>query len=199
MLALPGNADNDRVAERLTMAKTIDGEHFDARMAELDQALRELVADAERDPARWTRGRPGKWTAGRHAAHVAITLGDTADAFEARLPQVLGGTLGPVPRRGPLQWLWVSLLVGRGTMPRGGRTPRRFEPAPDPGRKETLDRLRREVERHRAVGHLLTAAQRDRLWIPNPFLKKWHYTLVEMIRAQAVHARHHLRLIGEIG
>jgi hypothetical protein len=176
----------------------VDGERFDERMAELDRAVSELIADAEAGSARWARSRRGKWAAGQHAAHVAISLADTADAFEERLPRVLDGTIAAVPRRGPLQWLWVSLLVGRGVMPRGGRTPRRFEPAADPGLAETVDRLRREVERHRAVGHLLTAAQRDRLWIPNPFVKRWHYTLVELVRAHAVHVRHHLALIREI-
>ena len=174
-------------------------ERFDERMVELDRAVNDLVALAEAEPARWTRSRPGKWTAGQHVAHLAISLADTADAFEERLPRALDGTIAPKPRRGPLQWLWVSLLVGRGVMPRGGRTPRRFEPDEKPDLVETLDRLRREIERHRAVGHLLTAAQRERLWIPNPFVKRWHYTLVEMIRAQAVHVRHHLALIREIG
>ena len=176
----------------------VGGERFDERMAELDRAVSELVALAEAEPARWTRSRPGKWTAGQHVAHLAITLADTADAFEERLPRVLDGTIAPKPRRGPLQWMWVSLLVGRGVMPRGGRTPSRFEPAADQGLEETLDRLCRQVERHRAVGHLLTARQRDRLWIPNPFVKRWHYSLVEMVRAQAVHVRHHVVLIREI-
>jgi hypothetical protein len=181
------------------MPTPCDGERFDALMAELDGAVGDLISFAGAEPARWTRGRPGKWTAGQHAAHVAITLAETADAFEERLPRVLDGSLAAVPRRGPLQWLWVGLLVGRGTMPRGGRTPRRFEPAPAPGREETEGRLRRGVERHRAAGHRLTAAQRDRLWIPNPFVTRWHYMLPEMVRAQAVHARHHRKLIAEIG
>lgn len=180
------------------MTAAIDGGHFDALMAELDQAVGDLISFAGAEPSRWERGRPGKWTVGQHASHVAISLAETADAFEERLPRVLDGSLAAVPRRGPLQWLWVSLLVGRGVMPRGGRTPRRFEPAPAPGREETFERLRRGVERHRAAGHRLTAAQRDRLWIPNPFIQRWHYTLPEMVRAQAVHARHHLRLIREM-
>jgi len=180
------------------MAVVIDGEHFDALMAELDRAVGGIIADAERDPARWNRGRPGKWTAGQHLAHVGITLGETADAFEERLPRLLDRSLGPVPRRGPLEWLWVGLVVGRGVLPRGGRTPRRFEPGADPDRADTLERVRRGVEQHRAVGRLLTPGQRDRLWIPNPFVKRWHYTLVEMIRAQAVHVRHHQKLVAEI-
>ncbi|HEY2953967.1 MAG TPA: DUF1569 domain-containing protein [Candidatus Eisenbacteria bacterium] len=180
------------------MKPAVDGEHFDALMEALDGAAAELIAAFERDAARWTKGRPGKWTAGQHTAHVAITLAVTADAFEERLPQVLAGTLGPPPRRGPLQWLWVSLVVGRATLPRGLRTPRRFEPGQGPERAATLERVRRELERHRAVGRPLTPAQRDRLWIRSPFVSRWHYRLPEIIRVQAVHVRHHLRQIEEI-
>ena len=175
-----------------------DGQHFDERMAELDRAVAEMIADAEARPAPWTRDRQGKWSGAQHAAHVAIAMEVTADAFEQRLPHVLDATIPAVPRRGPIQWLWVSTLVKRGFMPRGIRTPRRFEPVGEPNLEETLARLRHAVERYRAVGHLLTAAQRDRLWIRNPFLKRWHYRLVEMVSVQAVHARHHLALIREI-
>ena len=180
------------------MAK-FDGERFDAFMAELDRAVDDLVAFADADRSRWERSRPGKWSVGEHAAHVAITMTVTADAFEASLPRVLDGTIGPVPRRGPFESLWVWLFVQRGFLPRGARTPRRFEPQPRPRHAETLDRLRRQVERHRAVGHMLTAGQRDRLWIASPFVARWHYALVEMVRAHAVHARHHLALMREIG
>ena len=94
--------------------------------------------------------------------------------------------------------MWVALVAKRGVLPRGIRTPRRFEAGPDPERAATLDRERREVERHRAMGRRLTAVERDRLWIRNPFMRRWHYTFPEMIRVQAVHVRHHQRLIAEI-
>ena len=177
----------------------VDGVHFDERMAELDRAVDDLIALAEAEPARWPRARPGKWSAGQHVEHLAITLTITAGEFEARVPVVLDGTIPSVPRRGMLERLWVALLVGRGFMPRGGRTPRPFEPPAGTDPEQTLDRVRRGVERHRAVGHILTAAQRDRLWIANTFMKRWHYTLVEMVRAHAVHTRHHMALMREIG
>jgi len=180
------------------MATAIDGEHFGALMAELDRAVSELIALAGADPDRWTRGRPGKWTAGKHAAHVGIALAVTADAFEQRLPQVLDGTIGPVPRRGLIESLWIWMFVQRRTLPRGARTPSRFVPGPGPDRTETLDRLRRDVERHRAVGTPLSPVQRDRLWIQSPFIARWHYRLAEMIRGHAVHARHHLLQIREL-
>jgi hypothetical protein len=175
----------------------VDGGHFDDRIAELDRAVSELIAQAE--PGRWMRSRPRKWTVGQQAAHVAITMAITAQAFEEALPRVLDGSIGPVPRRGPIESLWVWMFVELGFLPRGARTPRRFEPAADPGLEGTIDDLRRGADRHRAVGHLLTAAQRDRLWIRSPFIHRWHYGLVEMVRAHAVHARHHLALIREIG
>jgi len=175
----------------------VDGRHFDEQMAGLDRAVSDVIAAAA-EPGRWERARPGKWSAGQHAAHLVISQDATADAFERRLPQVLDGTIPPVPRRGPIQWLWVWWLVERGTMPRGIRTPRPFEPAAEPDLDRTLDRLRRGVERHRAVGHILTAAQRDRLWIRNPFLQRWHYRLVEMVRVHAVHARHHQALMRSV-
>lgn len=177
--------------------KEFGGERFDALLEELDRAVADLVAFAEADPARWERARPGKWSVGGHAAHIAVTMKATADAFEERVPRVLDGTIGPKPRRDPLESLWVWLFVGRGVLPRGARTPRRYEPPAGPALAETLAQLRRQVERHRAVGHLLTAGQRDRLWIASPFITRWHYGLGEMVRAHAVHARHHLALMRE--
>ena len=181
------------------MPAGIDGEHFDALMADLDRAAGEMIAWLEAEPDRWTRGRPGKWSAGQHVEHIVISLAVPADAFERRVPSVLDGTIAPRPRRGPLQWVWVTLVAGRGWMPRGIRTPRRFEAGTHPARTETLDRLRREVARFRAMGHKLSAAQRDRLWIRNPFMERWHYTLAEMVRVETVHVRHHLRQIEEMG
>jgi len=176
----------------------VDGAHFDQVLADLDLAARELAAALERDPARWSRGRPGKWTAGQHVEHLAITLAVSADAFEPLAARVRDGTLARVPRRGPLQWLWVTMVVKRGTLPRGGKTPRRFEAGPGPSREHTLERLRREIHRHRTLGDGLSAQQRDRLWIRNPFVSRWHYTLPEMVQVHAVHVRHHARLIAEI-
>jgi hypothetical protein len=191
MLASRGNEGQNHV----TMP-ALDGEHFDERMAELDRAVSDLVAGAEAGP--WTRSRPRKWSAGQHVAHVSVTMSITARAFEQGVSHVLDGTIGPEPRRGLLEALWVWLFVKRGVLPRGARTQRKFEPAESPDPDATLDEIRRGVERHRAVGHLLTAAQRDRLWIESPFVSRWHYRLVEMVRAHAVHARHHLVLVREI-
>ena len=181
------------------MVAKVDGEHFDARIQELDGAAGELIRWVEADPGRWTRGRPGKWTVGQHVAHVVVSLAVPADAFEEKRPRVLDLSIPPVPPRGPLQSLWVWLVAGRGTMPRGARTPRRFEPGATPGRAETIERLRREVERYAAAGRGFSAAQLDRFWIQNPFRMQWHYTLPEMVRVQAVHVRHHMRQIEEIG
>jgi hypothetical protein len=146
----------------------------------------------------WERSRPGKWTVGQHVEHLAITLSACAEIMEHGAATMRNGSLPPVPGRGLLQTLWVGLVVGKGKLPRGGRTPKMYEASPRPERAATIARLRREVERFRTLGKNLTAEQRDRLWAPNPFMRRWHYTFPEMLRVQAVHVRHHARLIEEI-
>jgi hypothetical protein len=84
-------------------------------------------------------------------------------------------------------------------MPRGGRAPAVAQPGAAPERAAVTARLTGAVDRHRAAGAALAPGERDRLWIPNPFMPRWHYTLPEMVRVHAVHARHHAKLIGEIG
>jgi uncharacterized protein DUF1569 len=176
----------------------IDGEHFDELMAELDASVREVLAAVDREPVLWNRSLPGKWTAGQHLSHLAITVNATVTPFEERLPLLRRGELPPHPRRGMLQSMWVFMVVRRGKLPRGGRTPRPFEAGPSPNRDATLGALRNGVERHRAIGSSLTLDERDRLWVPNPFHPRWHYTLPEMVRVHAVHVRHHTKLIAEI-
>ena len=177
----------------------IGGEGFDALARDLDAAIAELIAALGQDPARWERGRPGRWTAGQHAAHVGITLGRTAEGFEAAERSLRAGTLAPVPvKRDLLQKLFVGLVAGRGYMPRGGKTANWAVPPERPERGTTLVALRLGAERHRAVGERLDASERDRLWIVNPFMARWHYRLPEMVRVHAVHARHHAKQIAEI-
>ena len=185
------------------MATVVDGDHFEALLGELDSAIGELLAAAGAAgtgtaPEFWGRGKPGKWTAGQHVDHVAATLGLSAAAFEEREPMLRAGTLTSRPRRGPLQSLWIGLVVKGGRLPRGGRAPKSLLPADAPERAATLDKIRSLIERHRAVGADLSAADRDRLWIRNPILPRWQYTLPEVIRVHAVHARHHARVVREI-
>jgi hypothetical protein len=176
----------------------IDGEHFEELMADLDAAILGVTEAVDREPTLWTRGLPGKWTAGQHVSHLAITLDATAVPFEQRVPTLKRGEFPPCPRRGFLQTMWVFLVVRRGKMPRGGKTPPPFEAGVAPDRDATLRALRDGLERHRRIGADLTPEERDRLWIPNPFHARWHYTFSEILRVHAVHARHHTKLIAEI-
>ena len=176
----------------------IDGEHFDELMAELDASVHDVLAAVDREPALWFRSLPGKWTAGQHVSHLGMTLEASATSFQERLPLLKRGQLEPCPRRGLLQSMWIFLVVRRGKLPRGGRTPTPFEPGSDPDREPTLSALQSGVERHRAIGHELTPDERDRLWIPNPFHHRWHYSLAEMVRVHAVHVRHHTKSIVAI-
>lgn len=175
------------------------GERFEWLMGDLVAAVDEFDHLLRRDGALWTRRLPRKWTAGQHAEHVARGLTVTADALESSEALRRAGTLGRRPMRGPLQMMFVIMVVNLGKFPRGARAPKVIVPAAHPDRPEVLASLPREVERHRALGAGLSAADRDRLWIRNPFMKGWHYTFPEVLRMQAVHVRHHARQVWEIG
>ena len=173
----------------------MDGAHAEELLADLDLALAELEGVADQ---RWDRGIPGKWTGGKHVAHIAVTMAESAEILEKAAALHRAGFLPPRPRRGPMQWLWVHLVIAPGRLPRGGKAAARFVPEGQPKRADTLRELHELVARHRALTQSLSPAERDRLWIPNPFLPPWHYTLPEILRVHAVHARHHAKLIAEI-
>jgi hypothetical protein len=179
------------------MSIAMTGDDDAALGEDLEAAVRELMAPMERDPSLWTRGFRGKWTAGQHAAHVAIVLSATAATLEQNARRLAEGTLRR-PRRGVLQRLFLRLVIARGRLPRGAKTPRAMEPDGAPSPVDVRDRLAREVARHRAVGARLPVEDRDRLWVPNPFLGRWHYRYPELLRMHAVHARHHAALVREI-
>ena len=171
---------------------------FEPLMRDLENVGLELRARFERAPALWDRGRPGKWTAGQHADHLAVGLRVTNDAFEAAEKRLREGALPPPPARDPLQRLFVTIVLGSGWLPRGGRAPRTIHPRPRPTRDEVLSAFEREIARCRAIGERLSEPERDRLWVPNPFLPRWRYTFHEIPRVHAVHLRHHLRQIEEL-
>jgi len=82
---------------------------------------------------------------------------------------------------------------------RVGWGPRDWAEAPErPERQATLDALPQGAGRHRTLGGRLEDAERDRLWIVNPFRPRWYYRLPEMVRVHAVHARHHAKQVAEI-
>ncbi len=174
------------------------GANTGALLDDMDAALRDLTSPLERDPQLWTRGYPGKWSAGQHADHVARGLRVTADLLERSEEVLREGRLGKRPARGPLQALFVGIVVGGGHFPRGGKAPEVIVPATRPDRAEVLEEIARGAERHRALAGRLSVEDRDRLWIRNPFLTRWHYTFPEEVRMQAVHARHHARQVQEI-
>jgi hypothetical protein len=177
----------------------LNGDKLPALCADLDAALGELTARVQRQPALWELGRPGKWTAGRQVAHVGIILSRMAEAFESAESELRSGTLPVVPRRGLLHSLFVSLVLQRGGMPRGGRANPASIPADRPERGPTLAALRRDADRLRTLGGRLSVPERDRIWIWNrDFVRTWHYHLAEAVRVNAVHARLHAGTIAEI-
>ena len=103
----------------------VNGRHFDELVADLARAVDELTARLERDPALWNRGRPGKWTAGQHSEHVAESLELMIALFEDSAIRMAAGELSEAPVRGPLQALFLAVVVRRGWMPRGGSADRK--------------------------------------------------------------------------
>jgi hypothetical protein len=174
------------------------GDRFEALIADLEAAVGEIASLAERHREAWERGLRGKWTFAQHADHLAIGLMLSADTLEANERLLQQGALPRRPWRGPLQALFVAIAVGAGKLPRGGRAPHRVRPVPHPERDDVLARIARDLARHRALGERLSAAERDRLWIPNPYRRQWHYSYSETLRMNAVHFRHHARQIEEI-
>jgi hypothetical protein len=177
----------------------LDSAHYDEVLADFDAAIRAFLPRLADDLALWTRARPGHWSAGQHADHVAIVLAETTESLEYNLARLRDRTLPPRPWRDPLQALWVAVAVARGHLPRGGKTPKRLEATASPDRPAVLTRILDEAARLRAIGQGLDPTERDRLWIPNPFVSfGWHYTFTEMLRVQAVHTRHHRKQIEEL-
>ena len=173
------------------LALKLDGVNLPALVDELDIALQELVAPFEHN-ARWSQGPAGKWSPGQHAEHVAHVLAIGADALERATEDLLRDDLPPRPWRDPLQALFVLAVTRR--FPSGGRAPSGAVPSAAPDRERTIARLAQGLLRHRTLSERLTAEQRDRLWVWNPYAPRlrWHYTFAEEVRVQTTHAKHHL-------
>ncbi len=179
---------------------SVNGVHFDELMTDLDRSVEQLIAIVGRDPAAWGRGRPGKWTAGQHAEHVAKAAELMLPLFEENRRRLAAGELPPMPRRGMLERLFHAVIVRPGWMPRGGPAVRPTFPSDAPNPGDIARRLREAVGRFRALGLGLDPESRDRLWIRNPNAPtmRWHYSLPEAVRIQAVHVRHHAAQIAEL-
>ena len=166
-------------------------------LADLDLALRELIAPVERDAAAWGRAPAGKWSVGQHVEHVGHILAMGATGFEKAADDLLRGDLGRRPWRDPIQALAVWVLTTR--YPKGAKSPKPALPSPTPDRDQALASIARGAVRHRALTERLMPEQIDRLWIRNPYAPKlrWHYTFAEGLKVQAGHARHHARAVRE--
>jgi hypothetical protein len=175
----------------------LHGARLPGLLDDLDAALRELTAPFAREAAGWDRGPEGKWSAGQHVEHVGRILAVGADALERAASDLRRGDLPHRPWRDPIQALFVRVVTRE--FPRGARAPKPTLPAPTPDRERTLALVAQGAVRHRALAESLTEAERDRLWIWNPYAPRlrWHYTLPEIVRVQATHARHHARSVVE--
>jgi hypothetical protein len=175
----------------------LDAARLPALLDDLDASLRELVAPFERGGAGWDRGPAGRWTAGQHVEHVGRILAVGADALERAADALRRGDLERRPWRDPIQAWFVGVVTRK--FPRGGRSPKSSIPGATPGREAAFALVAQGAVRHRAVADRLNQDERERLWIWNPYAPRlrWHYTLPEIVRVQASHARHHARGAAE--
>jgi hypothetical protein len=174
----------------------VDGAHFDELCADMDAALARVTAPLEPRPELWHVGPAGKWSVGQIVDHVATSAGRYADWFDEALVKLRGGLLPPPGRRWPHQALIAALIIHRGSFPSGGRSPQLFLPSDLPRRDEVMSRLERAARRHREIGSLLSAPDRDRLWVRSALFGP--ISLPQVVRLHAVHARHHAKQVARI-
>lgn len=175
----------------------ISGANFEALMRAMEAAVHEFTERACAEPLLWRCARPGKWSVGQHADHIAAGLTVTADSFEHSEKDLRAGVLLSPPRRWPIEALFIGIVVGMGRFPRGGKAPKSILPSSMPEPSEVVVRIARGVARHRALGERLAVDERDRLWIPSPFMRGWHYGFPEILRLHDVHTRHHTKQVTE--
>lgn len=174
----------------------LDGVHWDALCAEFEAALEMLKSPLAGKTDLWNVGPAGKWSAGQIVDHIATTTDAYATRYEEALRTLKAGALKRRPPRSPFQAILTALVIRGGRFPRGAAAPARFLPSDLPKPGATLERLAAAARRHRAIGDPLSEAERDQLWVPNPI---WGpLSLPEMMRLQAVHARHHARQTASI-
>ena len=149
-------------------------EHF------LDVA-RSVPADA------WTRPRaPGKWSPAQVAEHVAVTMDQAVLVMEGR-----GATMH-VPRflRPLVRRLAFQPVLRSGCFPRGGKSPRGFEPsAGGVAQADAPRRLAASLEVfERTVAH---HARDHSAAFEHPVFGRLSYA--DYVRFNALHAAHHER------
>jgi DinB family protein len=173
----------------------LDSSHVPALMDDVDAAAAELKAAMERTAAGWTRAPAGKWSAGQHVEHLVKSMEEPLERLRRAAAELKRGSLGPRPHRGLIQALVMRLLM-REPFPKGGKAAPFAVPGPTPAREALFARFDQARAGVRALALELSPEERERIWIINPFQEKrrWHYRLYELLRIQAGHIRHHMRL-----
>jgi len=176
----------------------LTADQIPALLDDFGAANAELKALALQAPSHWNRGLPGKWTLGQHVDHVGLMEGLSAARVEEAVELLREGRLPPRPGRGLLQKWFVALITGS-RFPRGGSPPAEGRPLATRDRDAVFARLDDGLRRHREATGGLSRDEQERVWFWNPYTKfRWHYSLPEILRVHANHARHHLRQCAEI-
>lgn len=151
-------------------------------------AVVEFIAVAgQLPPDRWNRSPASrKWTPAQLVDHVRLV-------YDLSLKVADGSYVGlafPGWVRVLFRRMFFARVLARGYFKTGGRGPKAFDPASDPGAGDQL--FRRLQAASDGLEQCLTSIQRSgRAEIIHPFFGA--LPLADYLRFQAIHTRHHLK------
>jgi hypothetical protein len=154
------------------------------------QAVDDFVATARAVPSpRWGQARArGKWSPGQVAEHLALAYEVNRRVLHGTAP----GAAAPRLLRPLLRRLLLNPVLRRGTFFPGSRSPRVFRPGASPAAPaELLTRLQTAAN---AFETDAAAAAKAGATIEHPFFGQ--LSLVDFVRLQEIHARHHRRQVA---
>ena len=146
-------------------------------------AVEDFLATAGAVPAaRWRTPRaPGKWSPGQVVEHLALAYEVNRGVLHGILPAMKAPRL----LRPLIRWIGLMPVLRRGRFIPGSKSPKVFRPSDSPAEQPLLlARARAAMESFHA-----DAAHLDRPTLDHPFFGRLQ--LVDFIRLQEIHARHH--------
>lgn len=153
-------------------------------MEEDRRAVEEFVAQARRvPPGRWAAPRAaGKWSPAQVCDHVARSYEQSCRMLRGEPRKGMPRWLRPI-----LRLLFFDKVMRTGRFPKGGKSPERLEPSPEPlpldASLARIEKASAEFEaeaRHRAV---------EGLTIDHPVFGR--IRVADYVRLNQLHTRHH--------
>jgi hypothetical protein len=152
------------------------------------QAVGEFLTAARAVPgSAWTRpSAPGKWSPGQVTEHVALGY----ELSHAVLRQTYTGWSLPRLLRPLLRRFGLRPILRRGAFGKPGRAPEPLRPGVSPAPQDALT-ARLQACSAALEADLAAAARTGQTAVDHPFFGR--LPLVDLLRLQVIHARHHRR------